>query len=340
MKNHLYAHGALRSSLHPFVFLASILLLVLTACERSVVQESANQVAGSADETRSRTVLSTTRWKVLHYNIGGNTCWEATDLPGQPSYGTDSRGSITSRVSRILAAVDNYIPHAITFNEICYSQYRNIRSELALRGYGATYVSTTVGGQCDNYDAAWGQGFGLAVFFKGTVPNVQQAYSLPSAAGEEVRKMLCTDVVLDGVPIKLCTVHITNRSSKSAQIQQVANLTSGWIQSGLPVILTGDFNVVPTDTSLNLIYAHSGGTGLFREADESHACTPPLTFCRAGESTFGQVRNYYDSSFATTKIDYIFFSQAHFKDMDGDAKSAFPDPISDHNLLQGSAIWK
>lgn len=317
----------------------AMLFTVCIACKKDNKKEQTKEKPVSQQTgTSTMSTLSTTM-KVLHYNVCGNVCWEATDAP---SGGVDTRGSISPRMTRILAAINNYTPDLITFNEICYSQYRNIRTNLTALGYGATYASSTTGGQCDDYDASWGTGFGDAIFFKGAVPNVQLKYLLPPSpldlAKNRNLQLLYTDVTFDGKQVKLCTTHITTDPAyRAAQVQFIADLAATWISEGKPVVITGDFNAVPTDTVMGKMYAHSGGTGAFLEADQSNSCMSPLTFCRAGERTFGEVANYYNPAYVVKKLDYIFFSAAHFNSPDGDAKSAFPNPISDHNLYVGSA---
>lgn len=310
---------------------ALVLICGVVSCTDTADIVPAEQKPVSPD-TKAQNGTSAAVIKVLHYNVCGNMCWEEEDYPGSP----ESRGSM-SRMSRILSAIDNYQPHAITFNEICYSQYRHIRADLIDRGYGATYSSTTQGYSCDNFDATYGTGYGNAIFFKGTTPLATQ-YPLPQGTGLEPRELLCTEVNFDGRLIKLCTTHITNNTTwKDDQIAAVADLASGWIGAGQPVIITGDFNAEPDDAVMDPMYSHSGGTGEFQEADESHSCPAPLTYCRGGETTFGQVRDFYFGPYPQTKLDYIFFSAAAFGGPFGDAKSAFPEPISDHNMLQGSA---
>lgn len=261
--------------------------------------------------------------KVMHLNICGNVCWGATDADGG---GVDSRGSV-SRMAKVLAAIDNYDPDIVTFNEICYSQYRNIRPDMIARGYGCTYASTTTGGACDNFDNSWGTGFGDAIFSKGPVPNVQQTYILPDSTGGEPRQLLCTDTKLQGVDCKVCTTHLSNNTQvRMKQVKTIANKAAAWIPN-TPLIITGDFNAIPTSAEMGLMYCHSGGTGLFQEADESNVCIP---YCRSGEFTYNEIK----------KIDYIFFSAQHFGGLTGDVKSRFPNPISDHNTFQGSALWQ
>lgn len=261
--------------------------------------------------------------KVLQLNLCGNACWTKSD---PDAGGVDSRGSVT-RMAKVLDAIDNYDPDIVTFNEICYSQYRKIRPDMIARGYSSTYATTTTGGACDNFESAWGRNFGDAVFSKGPVPDTQQRYLLPDSTGGEPRQLLCADTKLQGVDCKVCTTHLSNDSMvRKKQVRTIAQKAKVWVNS-TAVIITGDFNAIPSSSEMGLMYSHSGGTGVFQEADESDTCIP---YCRDGEITFRDNK----------KIDYIFFSARHFGGLTADAKSRYPNPITDHNCLEGSAVWQ
>ncbi len=309
-----------------FIYICLVLLLAF-GCKGGEENLNSEETKLSNKNKGTAEVAAGIRKKVMHLNICGNKCWEASDADGG---GVDSRGS-TSRMTKVLSAIDSYDPHIVTFNEICYSQYRTIRSSLLTRGYGATYASTTTGASCDNYDSSWGQGFGNAIFFKGTSPASSTKFVLPNDASAEPRHLLYTDVPLDGKTIRVATTHLTtNATWRKKQIEFIRDKAALWISQNRPVIITGDFNAVPTDANMGLMYSHSGGTGQFQECDEKHSCPSPLTYCRGGEYTFNE----------TKKLDYIFFSEMHFGNVEGDAKSRYPNPISDHNTLQGSAVWQ
>lgn len=303
-------------------------LLLILGCKNNEQHPTFESILHPSSKEKNTTALSGIRKKVMHLNLCGKNCWSPSDPDGG---GVESRGSI-SRMTKVLAAVDFYNPHILTFNEICYSQYRAIRSDLISRGYGATYASTTMGGNCDNFDASWGQGFGNAIFFKGTSPESSTKFVLPNAEGAEPRHLLYTDVPLDGKVIRVATTHLTlDATWRKKQLEFIRDKGALWISQNRPVIITGDFNAIPTDVNMGLMYSHSGGTGQFQECDEGHSCPSPLTFCRWGEYTFNE----------TKKLDYIFFSAIHFGGMQGDAKSRYPSPVvSDHNILQGSAVWQ
>lgn len=311
------------------------------ACKDTVsIEPQKPVVTNSPKSSTGDGKVSVWNTKVMLLNVGGNQCWAADALyQGSP----ESRGGLT-KMSRIVSAADTYQPHIIAFNEICYTQYKKIKVDLVARGYRWAYSTTTTGNACANFDAS-STNLGQAMFIKHSTSTptalVSTIHPLPQGTGLEPREMICTDVTIDGKLVKVCVVHITHHAAyRPQQIATVANLAAGWINSGQRVIIAGDFNAEPQDAEMTPMYSHSGGTGLFQEADESDSCPAPLTACRAGERTFWEVKAFYDPPATPKKIDYIFFSEAHFGNPTGDAKSALPDPITDHNLLQGSAPWQ
>jgi endonuclease/exonuclease/phosphatase family metal-dependent hydrolase len=307
------------------LLILAVLGAIFTGCKEEDKIQDEPALSRSADKSSAVTTQANLPKKVMHMNICGNICWSATAPDGG---GVESRGSV-SRMTKVLAAVDNYDPDIVTFNEICYSQYRAIYTDMIARGYGCTYSSTTTGSKCDDFDSSWGTGAGNAIFSKGPVPNVQQFYLLPNASGAQPRQLLCTDTKVQGVDCKVCTTHLTNDSAyRLQQIKYIANKATSWI-AVKPLIITGDFNAQPGDPEMNWMYAtaYTNGLGLFQEADEANSCSP---FCRGGEYTYNEAK----------KLDYIFFSAQHFGGLTADAKSRFPNPISDHNCYQGSALWQ
>jgi endonuclease/exonuclease/phosphatase family metal-dependent hydrolase len=315
-----------------FIPFCGYALLVMISCNKNISEPY--QESEQSEKTLSKSAVNATanaRKSVYHMNLGGNTCWNIDD---PESGGIESRGSV-SRMDRILNEIDVHQPMIISFNEICYSQYRTIKPALNARGYDATYASTGVGGTCDNFVNTYGTGYGNALFFKGNVSDTRTYYELPHDPSKNASHLLYTEVDIEGVSTIIATTHITtDKNYTGKQIQFVAGKANEWITSGKPVILSGDFNVVPSDTLMKLMYSHSGGTGLFQEADESYSCPAPETRCRNGKPTHRR----------NIKIDYVFFSAAHFGYMECDTLPRFtmnltPRSISDHNAVIGSAVW-
>lgn len=95
-------------------------------------------------------------------------------------------------------------------------------------------------------------------------------------------------------------------------------LTRDYAGQGEPVVLGGDFNVLPKDVRLNPLYDHhGGGTGIFQEADENDKseftgadCPQAGDRCRSGEATAEPSCSPRVSD--PGKIDYIFLSAYWF----------------------------
>ncbi len=70
--------------------------------------------------------------------------------------------------------------------------------------------------------------------------------------------------------MKACSVHLTAASAEQRALQatNLASLAAGW-HATKPVVLMGDFNAEPLDPVMDKFYSHSGGEGIFQEADES-----------------------------------------------------------------------
>jgi len=274
--------------------------------------------------------------RLLEYNMCGNVCWK----PGDPenSFGADTRGEIATRVARIAHAADHHAADLILLNETCYSQYRGLRAELRKRGYHARFSATTTGGQCDRYDDAHGQRFGNALFAKGPLHGAARVHDLGganrSADGVQRRyRLLCADAELHSRTVRSCVTHLRadDPGVRDAQARKAARYARRFAQHG-PTVLAGDLNVPPRSRQAGYFYGHSGGTGVFREADENDRAyrsgwAPGAHRGRTGEPTFRE----------TKKIDYIFFGERHFRQVRGDAVARYPAPVSDHSLYRATA---
>jgi endonuclease/exonuclease/phosphatase family metal-dependent hydrolase len=175
-------------------------------------------------------------------------------------------------------------------------------------------------------NACRGDNYGIAVLTRGEVGHTT-ALALSRPVDDETRTLLCIGTRLR-VPMTLCTTHIITADYPSLQVRQVARLAgkvNAFVARGMPVVLMGDFNVLPPSDTLDPLYAQrygGEGHGHFTEADHGSAC-------RCGEATH-----------SAGKLDYIFLSERDWKSPSGDAVPApdLPDPLSfDHDPLVGAA---
>ncbi|WP_030741247.1 endonuclease/exonuclease/phosphatase family protein [Streptomyces sp. NRRL F-5135] len=208
-----------------------------------------------------------------HFNMCGNVCWQP-DAPHNYLPGTDSRGEVTVRAAQIVESVGNYSPDIVTLNEACYSQYRGIRAALVAQGYHATYASSGTGGQCDDYDASEGNGFGMALFSKQPIATPRETHNLGTAANPNL--LLCADTALGSRPVKACSVHLTAASAEQRAFQatNLAALASGW-HATKPEVLMGDFNAEPLDPVMASSTATAVARGSSTRPTSRTRTTPP-----------------------------------------------------------------
>jgi endonuclease/exonuclease/phosphatase family metal-dependent hydrolase len=246
---------------------------------------------------------TTPRYRFFQFNMCGNICNEGG----------------TAVVGAVRNSIFDFHPHAVSLNEACRSQYRRLLdlldgSEWDMRGRFA--VTRTGVESCGGSEK-----FGIAVL---TVKPITWArrWKLPSPKGE-ARKLLCVTTRMARRATRVCSTHITTGAHpvyQNKEIRKVKRTVTPWVKNGRPVVLMGDFNVVPTDNTLDRIYApgHGGGSfGVFQEVDEGP------DYCRCGEPTLG-----------SRKIDYVFLSARHWRSLWGNATHT---DYSDHVPLRGSA---
>ena len=265
----------------------------------AVVIAAASLVAVPA----SPAVATTPRYRFFQFNMCGNVCNEGE----------------TAVVEAIRNSIFDFHPHSVSLNEACRSQYRRLLdlldgSEWEMRGRFA--VTRTGVANCGGNEE-----FGIAVLTRNAITWVRR-WSLPSP-GDEARKLLCVTTRIGRRATRVCSTHITTGDHpryQNREIRKVKRIVTPWVENGRPVVLMGDFNVVPTNNKLDRIYSpgHGGGSfGVFQEVDEGP------DYCRCGESTLG-----------SRKIDYVFLSAAHWRSLWGNATHS---DYSDHDPLRGKA---
>ncbi|MEI5521146.1 endonuclease/exonuclease/phosphatase family protein [Streptomyces brasiliscabiei] len=239
--------------------------------------------------------------RVVHHNL----CGAAAVCPWN-SGGTGPGTSIprlVERAARLRADI-------VTVNEICLTQYAELKRQLVAVGWqmDGTYASSQ-----GNVPVCGGTGaFGSAVLSREDVPDDRQDYHRFTDTGGETytgagrtvevrRGLLCAHTSFAGRPLVACTAH-TNAKAPG-QLREIRDRLARLPQD-MPVILAGDLNLPPDAPAL----AHL--TGRFAEADEAD-----------GEPTADG-----------RKIDYVFADRRHFTAVDGDAEKYTE---SDHALLTG-----
>lgn len=238
--------------------------------------------------------------RVLQYNVCGAAAacrWNS----GKWGPGT--------AVARLVKEAVSFQPDIITVNEICLTQYAELKKQLGSAGWrmDGTYASS----QNNVPNCGTGGSFGSAVLSRGDVPDDVQDYRRFVHTGGErytnggrtvsVRRgLLCAHTSFSGAPLIACTAHTYAKAPE--QLREIRDWTAAFPES-TPVLVAGDLNLPPTAPALSYL------TARFVEADKDE------------EATAGG-----------RKIDYIFGVRSHFAVMDGDAQKYAE---SDHAMLFG-----
>ncbi|MHC5260748.1 endonuclease/exonuclease/phosphatase family protein [Streptomyces sp. UC4497] len=239
--------------------------------------------------------------RVIHYNL----CGAAAHCP----WNAGGSGVGTS-IARLARSAARYRPALITVNEICLTQYAQLKKRLAKAGWtmDGTYASSQ-----DNVPACGSSGrFGTAVLSRGNVPDGQQDYRRFRHTGGETytnggrtvlvrRGLLCAHTKAHGRRIVACTAHTYSKAPE--QLREIRDWTSA-LPRNVPVVLAGDLNLPPDAQALSWL------TSRFVEADRADS-----------EPTAGG-----------RKIDYLFAGQRHVQSCGADAVKYRE---SDHAMLKG-----
>ncbi|MFE3558537.1 endonuclease/exonuclease/phosphatase family protein [Streptomyces sp. NPDC059193] len=271
-------------------------------------------------------------------------------------------GSTAAWRDKMIAAIDGWDADLIMLQEVCYSQWQILRDALQNRSDGPKYDSIWGAalpsghpntGRCDDRWGGSDTRFGLATFAKGSPGTINNAdrfvKELTKGTGEQ-RILLCGRTTVTGRAVRACNTHIDpGPANRNQQVIEVAEKAEEYARAGDPVVLAGDFNMLPHDPGMAPLYNHNGGTGVFQEVDENdkanfpdpkeykHGCAQSQDRCRSGEWTAEEQCSPKVSE--PGKIDYIFLSYYWFTTLRGDAATCTPG-MSDHHLLRGAAAWE
>ena len=260
-------HPSLRA-----VIRVAILLLVITAAtpafgpppRPSAVEPSAAKpvLVAARPDSPEPVAMPVARkvpeaYPVMSFNVCGGAC-RAGEVRRTAAFA--ARTALRHRASAVL------------LQELCFGQYRQIRSLLAGHGYTGRFATTTRSRAC-------GGAYGVALLVRG--PSAGTVIKrLPVRAGQEPRVLLGTYVRIAGRRALVAVVHLSpsTHAGLAGQLRTVAGLVDD------AVIIGGDFNALPATPGLQPFYARCV------EADPTRR-TPTFDL-------------------ASRKIDYIFGSAA------------------------------
>lgn len=309
--------------------------------------------------------------RTLSYNICGSGGTSGCDV------------SVAGNEDRYAAIVDEtsgsgWNADFIFLVEVCKYQYTELESRLSPRGYRGNWVATKnaadLGSNCRNPATGVVSDYGMAIFVRGVIVNgdydleldsyaaIQQ--DMPDGYAENIRTP-CIKAWVQNRLTWSCSVHLywgnpnagtPGNGWKVMQREAVklSNQVKAWEAEGIPVVLGGDFNSSPQNDVMDYFYDiawdASGSSGTMTEGDTLEKCTSP---CRQGEYTKYNSPAFDDNPandgtprVLEKKIDYTFFSSAHFK---GEVSDVMPEPhrsptntrfVSDHLPVRAAAYWE
>jgi endonuclease/exonuclease/phosphatase family metal-dependent hydrolase len=233
----------------------------------------------------------------LQFNMCGHACHQGTVV-----------------VDEIVRAVTTHQPEpsVVMLEEVCRSQY--IRLDTTLVAY-AGHFETTQRDRCDD-----GTDYGIAVLVRTHQMSLIGGWELPNPASGEVRHLACvrTTAFSLGRPLAACVTHIDSTPGNvGPQIAFVAAKVAT-LRLGHRVILGGDFNAVPQDPRLRVLYGVSTEAG----GDGYTNCGGARMPCGPGSGGTEPIN----------KIDFVFLVG-----FIGPHTTVVPAAHSDHAMLWGSA---
>ncbi len=163
--------------------------------------------------------------------------------------GNGNAGATKAITADVLSLISGYHPTAMVFQEMCGTQYRDLRTKLATLGYAGAYSTARASGGCN--DAANDNQFGTATLFLGSV-GWKSTWALPwgdnpvGSSGREARRLLCSQP--SGQSWRICVIHLApgvtaDMPDNLNQATEVNRIVTPYLTSKL--IIAGDFNEKP-----------------------------------------------------------------------------------------------
>lgn len=244
--------------------------------------------------------------RLLQFNMCGHACRDAS----------------SDKVAGVVDSLADFHPAAASLNEVCRSQFTAIAAGTAKRGWAMhARFSVTQPDECTD-----GADYGNAVLTRSPVIDTDTlTYSAQVPGNPEHRGLLCITAELGNRPTHICTTHIVDLSDdpvgdvRRTQIALAAHRAESY---GGPVVLMGDFNALPPDSAMSVLYTKQHGDGGYGDFDEVGQGSRT---CRCGDPT-------HDSG---AKYDYIFVTGRDFDVVDENVRAS---RFSDHKALLGRVI--
>ena len=253
-------------------------------------------------------------------------------------------GSVSDGLITALAdSIRNRSSDFAALNELCWSQYRAVQSNLRNSGWPQDVDNFSRFAQ-HNSGGCGGEPFGVAIFSRVPLGTVDD-FALAADGTTETRQLLCAPTI-SRHHLRFCTTHITpsndvinGQKINETQLGQVLGHLESYNSAGDTVIVAGDFNAQPSYGRLDGYYSASVNTanngnnhGAYRELDDTDPVCPG----------YGEDTQSTDSGPCGTgkKIDLIFVRENRIDgtyDADSLALStSCGGACSDHQIVIGT----
>jgi endonuclease/exonuclease/phosphatase family metal-dependent hydrolase len=231
---------------------------------------------------------------LMSFNVCGGVC---------------RRGEVTRTAQFVARMATRRGAGVVLLQELCYSQYREVRDLLARRGFSGRFAPQTHSMACANDDASHGTAFGVAVLVRGRISRSVVEH-LPTTPGVEHRVLLGVTAWIAGRPTFVAGVHLSPspRDGLQQQLRTVEQFVAP--RAAGAAIVGGDFNTLPGNPALEPMFAR------FTELDVTGPGNPAMP------------------TFAAKKIDYVFLSDGHFTP---ERATTVVTTMSDHRVYLGAA---
>jgi len=277
-------------------------------------------------------------YNVWTWNVAG---WEM-------NAGSTTNGMTATAASSIL----NRDADLVAFNELCWSQYLDIKQRLIAAGWPDD-TSNFSRFRWNNQTSCGGEALGIAIFTRQPLGQARGTV-LPQDSSATRRVLLCAPLTTTADLQRFCTTHITpsndiiNGSKINEQQLDAARnrLQRYYDEDDARIIIAGDFNAQPNYGRLNDWYSptlnvpnNPNNTGDYREVDDQD------TRCLGyGERTVHPNDNGGEC-FLGKKIDLIFVREEYASWYgNGDSLSVGPTcgggPCSDHRIVIGTIVLR
>jgi endonuclease/exonuclease/phosphatase family metal-dependent hydrolase len=268
-------------------------------------------VQPATSATSATSVPVEVRYTFFHFNMAGNV---------------NHAGRTQFIVPAVVSSITSTWPSAVSLNEVCANQFREIYwgANAAGGGYHGRFATTIpqgTPGVCN------GEAYGLALLVQDASEQSFAEFSLPVQPSAEPRKLICATKGVAGNPagLKICNTHLQGGDQKYVQMKVVSE------KHLIPAARAGQAVAFMGDTYLDEDEMRFSTAGLYAHTALGNTSKNPN--CRATEWANPQWKLGCPGRL-TEQNDYVMVSTNRFHSLSGAVTSTV---WSDHLPVRGAA---